>query len=88
MYQDKYSEILTKKLTKLKKKDQKQFLTVFNKINQIISNPQHRQKQLKGKQKSLVRVHIGAFVLTYSINHKEKLISFEDYDHHDKIYIN
>lgn len=32
------------------------------------------------------RVHIGHFVLTFIIDHPNKVVSFEDYDHHDKIY--
>jgi len=86
MYQTEYSEILTKKLKKLKKKNKKQFLTIFNKIDQIIFNPPHCQKQLKGKQKGLMRIHIDSFVLIYFIDHSKDIISFEDYDHHDKIY--
>ncbi len=32
------------------------------------------------------RVHIGPFVLVFSLNKMKKVISFEDFDHHDNIY--
>jgi mRNA-degrading endonuclease RelE of RelBE toxin-antitoxin system len=37
---------------------------------------------LKGKQ----RVHVGSFVLVYSIDKKNETIIFLDFKHHDKVY--
>ncbi|OIO62937.1 hypothetical protein AUJ83_02010 [Candidatus Woesearchaeota archaeon CG1_02_33_12] len=87
MYTDIYSEEITKKLAKLKKKDQKQYEKVLKKIDQILDNPQHRYKELHFIMKGVKRVHIGHFVLVFKINHINKIISFEDYDHHDNIYL-
>ena len=37
--------------------------------------------------KGVLRVHLGHFVLAFIIDHKNKLVSFEDYDHHDNVYV-
>lgn len=54
-------------------------------MNQILANP-HRYKCLHYFMKGIKRVHIGHFVLVFVIDHVKKIISFEDYDHHDVIY--
>ncbi len=82
-----YSEEFVKKLIKLKKKNKTHFLKLKNKINQIKENPNHNYKFLHNKLKGINRVHIGHFVLIFIINYRDKIISFEDYDHHDKIYL-
>jgi mRNA-degrading endonuclease RelE of RelBE toxin-antitoxin system len=86
MYSDRYSETIIKKLAKLKKKDAKHYVTVRKKMDWILSNPEHRYKLLHYTMKGINRIHIGHFVLTFIIDHKKKIVSFEDYDHHDKIY--
>ncbi len=86
MYIDRYSEEITRKLVKLKKKDANHYQNVCKKIDWIISHPKHRYKDLHHSTKEIKRVHIGHFVLIFKINHINKVISFEDYDHHDKIY--
>ena len=73
---------------KLRKKDLKHYSIVCKNIDKIISNPQHRYKYLHHDMKGIKRIHIGHFVLIFKVDHKEKIISFEDYDHHDKIYRN
>jgi len=85
-YRDLYSEEITKKLSKLKKKDIQHYEIIRRKMDQILANPQHRHKELRYSMKGLDRVHIGHFVLVFTINHNRKTILFEDYDHHDKIY--
>ncbi|MDD3175632.1 MAG: hypothetical protein PHU51_04095 [Candidatus Nanoarchaeia archaeon] len=87
MYSDEYSDAIIKKLVKLKKKDYIEFTKVRNKIENILQNPEHSYKFLHHNMKSLNRVHIGHFVLVFKINHETKIVSFEDYDHHDKIYL-
>ena len=52
----------------------------------VLNNPEHRYKDLQYSMKGIKRIHIGHFVLTFIINHNKKIVSFEDYDHHDKIY--
>ena len=87
MYTDIYSEEIVKKLSKLKKKDSKQYSIVRKKMEHILLNPEHQYKELHYGMKGIKRVHIGHFVLIFKINHIKKIVSFEDYDHHDKIYL-
>lgn len=86
MYSDFYSEEIAKKLSKLKKKDIRHYVIVRKKMDQIITNPEHSYKELRYDLKGIQRVHLGHFVLIFRINHIEKTVSFEDYDHHDIIY--
>lgn len=86
MYEDKYSEDITKKLRKLKKKDPMHYEKVRKKMDAILVEPDHSYKFLHHDMKGINRVHIGHFVLVFIIDHEQKTISFEDYDHHDNIY--
>jgi mRNA-degrading endonuclease RelE of RelBE toxin-antitoxin system len=86
MYQDLYSEEITKKLAKLKKKDPVEYSQVRKKMDSILADPHHSYKFLHHDMKGLNRVQLGHFVLVFSIDHVKKTISFEDYDHHDFIY--
>lgn len=86
MYKDSYSEEIVKKLSKLKKKDPKHYEIVRKKMDQILASPEHEYKNLRYDLKGINRVHIGHFVLVFIVNHTKQTISFEDYDHHDKIY--
>lgn len=88
MYKDLYSETITRKFSKLKKKDHLQYSIALKKMDQIIDNPKHRYKDLHYSMKGIKRVHMGHFVLIFRIDHKEKTVTFEDYDHHDNIYKN
>ena len=72
------------KLEKLQKDDPKQYSNVIKKISQIQENPEHF-KPLSGDLSGSRRVHIGDFVLIYSLV-KDKIIIL-DYDHHKKIYL-
>lgn len=86
MYSDFYSQEITKKLSKLKKKDHKHYSIVRRKMDWILANPKHRYKDLHYSMKGIKRVRIGHFVLVFRIDHAKKIVSFDDYDHHDKIY--
>ena len=86
MYDDLYSEEITKKLAKLKKKDPMHYSKVRKKMFSILENPEHCYKFLHHDLKGILRVHLGHFVLIFIISHKKKSVSFEDYDHHDNIY--
>jgi len=70
---------------KMEKKDKKQLEIINKKILQIRENP-HKFKPLSNIMKGLRRVHVGSFVLVYSIDEKNKTVILEDYDHHDNIY--
>ena len=86
MYRDLYSEEITKKLARIRKKDPSHYSKVIKKIDSILENPNHKYKFLHHNMKGVNRVHISHFVLVFVVNHKDKIISFEDYDHHDNIY--
>lgn len=86
MYEEEYSPQLIKKLKRLKLKDNVQHLLVLNKIHEIRNNPLHRYKNLKYSMKDYKRIHLGHFVLVFIIDHRERVVLFEDYDHHDSIY--
>ncbi len=87
MYNDSYSEEITKKLAKLKKKDLHHYQIVRRKMDWILNNPEHKYKYLHYDMKGMQRVHIEHFVLVFVIDHSKNIVSFEDYDHHDKIYV-
>ena len=77
---------LDKKLSKLVKKNRKQYEIIMNKIGEIVKNPQH-YKNLRKPLQHLKRVHIDkSFVLVFSVDENKKHIIIEDYDHHDEIY--
>jgi len=86
MYKDLYSEEITKKLVKLRKKDPVEYSQVRKKMDSILEDPSHGYKFLHYNMKGLNRVQLGHFVLVFSVDHINKIISFEDYDHHDFIY--
>lgn len=86
MYKDLYSELITRKLSKLNKKDPVHFRKVRKKMDQILANPKHSYKELHYTMKGINRVHIGHFVLIFVIDRSKEEVSFEDYDHHDNIY--
>ncbi|MAG78723.1 hypothetical protein CL616_05155 [archaeon] len=87
MYRDSFSKTFTKKVLKLKKKDPKHYFILYSKINWILANAEHRFKFLQHGKKGMQRIHIGHFVLVFVVDYSNKSIFFEDYDHHDKIYI-
>jgi len=87
-YSDIYSKELVKKLSKLKKRNPAHYDIVRKKMDQILANPEHRHKDLHYDMKGIQRVHIGHFVLVFIVDSIKKIISFEDYDHHDNIYKN
>ena len=81
------SKKLIKVLKKLKKKSPKDYKKLWNKMKQIAQNPK-AYKPLKGTLKEIYRVHLGHFVLLFTIFDREKVVEFIEYDHHDKIYKN
>ena len=58
MYQDLYSEEITKKLAKLKKKDPVEYSQVRKKMDSILEYPNHSYKFLAHDMKGLNRVHL------------------------------
>jgi YafQ family addiction module toxin component len=86
MYSLAIKESLDKKFKKLAKKDKEMLRIIDRKVNDILANP-HRFKPLRKPLQNKRRVHIaGSFVLIYSVNEKEKVVTLLDFDHHDNIY--
>ncbi len=74
---------LEKALSKLKKV----YLRLVKKIEEIVNADNIDQyKHLRYDMKQSQRVHIGSFVLVLSYDESEDFVSFEDFQHHDKIY--
>lgn len=75
-------------LNKILKKDKITYEQVLKKIEEIINSPNKKHyKNLRHDMKEFKRVHIkGSFVLIFKVDEENELISFEDLQHHDKIY--
>ncbi len=77
---------LDKKLAKLYKKNRKHYEMIMNKADEIIQNPQH-YKNLRKPLQYLKEVHIdNHFVLTFSVDENTKIVTLEDFAHHDEIF--
>lgn len=86
MYTLNIKDSLKKKLEKLGRKDPKQAEIIVKKSEEIVENPQH-YKNLRRPLQFLKGVHIDKhFVLTFSVDENRKIVTLEDYDHHDNIY--
>lgn len=88
MYSFEISDELEGKLIKLLKKNKPLYDKLFIKIHEIANseNVEH-YKNLKYNLKNLKRVHVGHFVLIFCFDNNKNHIIFEDFDHHDKIYL-
>ena len=83
---DIYSEELTRKLKKLKKKNPKQYEIICKKRDEILKNPA-RYKNLSYDLSGKKRVHIDKhFVLIFEVDLSNMVVKFLDYDHHDNVY--
>ena len=85
MYNLEIRESTDKLFQKLFKKDKVSFEYIFKKMQEIRENPYHF-KPLRKPMQNFRRVHIGNFVLIYSINENTKTVIIEKYEHHDKVY--
>jgi len=76
-------------LEKLLKKDKARYEQIIKKIEEIInSSSVDHYKNLRSPLHHLKGVHIGHFVLVFSVDKSSKIIMFENYKHHDEIYKN
>ena len=77
---------LEKLLKKLSKKDKETYISVMNKIQEILAiKSVNHYKNLRKPLQEFKRVHIkGSFVLIFK--EKGDKIIFYDLDHHDNIY--
>lgn len=88
MYEFDISEKLQSKLKKLSKKDKFLHQRILKKIKEIVNCFNiESYKNLKNNLKDFKRVHIGHFVLIFRFDKLNEFIIFDDFDHHDKIYI-
>ena len=87
MYSDFYSGEITRTAFRLKRKDPAHYFALRKKMDYILANPSHKYKELKYSMKGMKRVHIWHFVLVFKIDHKERKVFFECYDHHDNVYL-
>ncbi len=72
-------------LQKLKKKDYIFYQRIIHKIVEISKNPE-LGKPLRNVLKGKRRVHVGSFVLVYSIDKKNETVISLNFEHHDKVY--
>jgi mRNA-degrading endonuclease RelE of RelBE toxin-antitoxin system len=72
-------------LDKLKKKDNSIYHRVIRKIIEISKNSE-LGKPLRNVLKGKRRIHVGSFVLFYSIDKKNETVTFLEFEHHDKVY--
>ena len=89
MHNWKISENLQDIMKKLFKKDKSLYEQLLKKINEIINceNVEH-YKNLRYNMKDSKRVHTGHFVLIFQYDISKDEINFDDFDHHDNIYLN
>ncbi|MFH1399726.1 MAG: type II toxin-antitoxin system RelE/ParE family toxin [Candidatus Woesearchaeota archaeon] len=85
MYEVMVRPDLDKVFEKLSRRDHKQMLIIDKKVGEIRENP-HRYKNLKKPLQDFKRVHIGHFVLLFSVDEKNKMVILENFKHHDEIY--
>jgi len=88
MYEYKISKNLERLLSKLEKRDKKLYQNLVNKMHEIIQSQSFdHYKNLKHHLKEYKRVHIGSFVLTFRFDKEQNFVLFQDFDHHDCIYL-
>ena len=89
IYFIKIRECLDKILAKLEKKDKTRYEQIIKKIEENkTSDDVDHYKNLRSPLQHLKGVHIGPFVLVFSVDKSSKTIIFENYKHHDEIYKN
>jgi addiction module RelE/StbE family toxin len=70
---------------KMAKKDPVRFEQVAKKLLELADNPEIG-KPLRNRLKGSRRLHIGHYVLMYTIDKKKQQITLVDYAHHDEVY--
>ena len=85
MYDVEIRDHLDRAFEKLARRDSRQMEAVAKKIQEIAQDP-HAYKPLRFPLVGLRRVHIGSYVLLFSIDEARNTIVLEDYDHHDRVY--
>lgn len=87
IYSFKIRPELDRIILKLERKNKYQYEQLMKKITEIINSKNiNHYKNLRKSLQHLKRVHIGHFVLVFSVDESSKTITFENYKHHDEIY--
>lgn len=86
MYRYEVRPNLQKIMKKLFKKDPETRERIIKKIDEIINSDVEHYKNLRKPLQHLKRVHIGEKVLVFSFDKTNKIISFENFEHHDMVY--
>lgn len=86
MYNLEIRDSVDRIFSKLFKKDRVSFEYINKKIAEIRENPYHF-KPLRSPMQNYRRVHIGNFVVIYSIDENKKTVIIERYKHHDEAYL-
>jgi YafQ family addiction module toxin component len=88
MHKFEISENLEQILVRILKKDKILYEQIRKKISEIVNSEDiEHYKNLKYNMKDCKRVHIGHFVLVFRFDKTNNTIIFDDFDHHDKIYL-
>jgi len=73
--------------SKLAKKNKKQLIAIWKKIEEIKANPEHEYKYLRKPLQTFNRVHIDKhFVLIFKIDHSNEIVDVYYFGHHDDVY--
>lgn len=78
-------EEIKKELHKLYKRDRALYDRIEKKVDELLENP-YTGKPMENVLKGSWRVHIGNFVLMYTIDEENKVVKFYKFQHHDKAY--
>ncbi len=70
---------------KLARRNPNQMEVIGRKIEEILEDP-HRFKPMHFPLAGIRRVHLGNFVLLFSLDEERKTVVLEDYEHHDRVY--
>lgn len=70
------------RLRKMIKKDSVSYKRILKIFDQLAENPEGVGKWMHSEYAMVREKHIGHFVLKYTINEKEKVVTIVDYDHH------
>jgi YafQ family addiction module toxin component len=85
MYELEIREHLDRAFRKLAKKDAQQMEALTKKIKEIAENP-HDFKPFRFPLAGKRRVHVGSFVLIFSVDESRRTVVLEDYERHDRVY--
>jgi YafQ family addiction module toxin component len=80
MYDIEIREHLDRTFRKLAKKDRRQMEAIMKKIQEMVQDP-HAYKPLRFPLAGKRRVHIGSYVLLFTIDEARKTVVLEDYEH-------